>query len=286
MKGANVRTIVRSTAAVLLLLLPSACGGPAQYIQEERPAESVCKPGTQPAVVGLQSPDSTNVWSCLPACPPRHEYVSQVQMPGLYNQSVEPKCERVCPAGWERKLYAGAAVGMDDIMSDVCKANAKTECQPVSEEAKADYEREHGECEGGRRIMAEQWRQKNPQVACMQDCAGAARQCALGCRGTPMCMSSCQETTDACTAQCHSGMGMAGSSPTPATPHRRPQASSVVAPPPRAAGPIQHCVQNPDNNCSTKRFYCDVTHENLEHPPSDTSDGHGNRVCCWSHYHP
>lgn len=59
-----------------------------------------------------------------------------------------------------------------------------------------------------------------------------------------------------------------------------------VTSPPRSGGPVRHCVQNPDNNCSNKKFYCDVRRENLEHPDSDTSDGHGNRVCCWSHYHP
>jgi hypothetical protein len=54
----------------------------------------------------------------------------------------------------------------------------------------------------------------------------------------------------------------------------------------QAGGFAQHCVQNPDNNCSNKKFYCEVTRENLENPSSDTSDGHGNRICCWSHYHP
>jgi hypothetical protein len=71
----------------------------------------------------------------------------------------------------------------------------------------------------------------------------------------------------------------------------------LVAPTPRApylqagaeahAGEfVQHCVQAPDDKCGNKKFYCEVTHENLENPPTDTHDGHGNRICCWSHYHP
>lgn len=271
--------------------LHTGCGGPAQYVQEERPAESVCKPGTQPAVVGLQGRDYTNVWSCLPACPPKQEYVSQVRMYGPYPQSVEPKCERVCPAGWERKLYAARAISMDAVMADACTANAKTDCQPVSEEAKADYEREHADCEGGRRIMAERARAANPGAACMSDCASAARQCVIRCRqtgGSPMCMSGCQDTTNSCTAQCQSGGGF--SSSTTARSASQAPAEQPAAQAPRASGgprePVKHCVQNPDNNCWNKKFYCDATHENLEHPGSDTSDGHGNRICCWLHYHP
>lgn len=276
---------------VLIGINHVGCGGPAQYVQEERPAESVCKPGTQPAVVSLHSPDYTNVWSCLPACPPRQEYVSQVRMAGPYPQSVDPKCQRVCPAGWERKLYAARAISMDDVMSDACTAKSKTECQPVSEEAKADYEREHADCEGGRRIMAERARAAHPQEACMQDCANAAQQCVRKCYqtgGNPLCIAACQEPTDACTSRCRSGIGFAGraSTATP-TPAEQPAAGVQAT---RASGgpkePVRHCVQNPDNNCWNKKFYCDVTHENLEHPGSDTSDGHGNRICCWLHYHP
>lgn len=280
-----MKTIVSAMPVVGLLVLYAGCGGPAQYVQEERPSPSVCQPGTQPAVVSLQGRDFTNVWSCLPACPPRQEYVSQVRMAGPYPQSVEPKCERVCPAGWERKLYAARAIGMDDIMSDVCTAKSKTECQPITEEAKADYDREHEQCEGGRRIMAERAREANPVAACMSDCASEARQCVRQCRGNPMCMPGCQETTNSCTAECHSGTRTFRSSST--SPQQAPASTPVAPPTPRGSSePVRHCVQNPDNNCSNKKFYCDVRRENLENPSSDTSDGHGNRICCWLHYHP
>lgn len=94
---------------------------------------------------------------------------------------------------------------------------------------------------------------------------------------------------------CGTCMSSAGAT-SPEGPSARSDAPSGFPPPPstapppaagtRRGDPVRHCVQNPDNNCSTKKFYCDVTKENLEHPGTDTSDGHGNRICCWSHYHP
>jgi hypothetical protein len=272
-----------SRAPLLFVGIITACGGQAQYVQEERPAQAVCTAGTQPAVVSLRGRDFTNVWSCLPACPPRQEYVSQIRMPGTYAQTVEPKCERVCPAGWERKLFAAHAIGIEDIVSDICTAKSKTECQPVTEEAKADYDREHEQCESGRDIIAARAREANPLAACMSNCVSEARQCVRRCGRNPICVPDCQETTNACTAECHSATTTFRSSAAQQT----PPSSPVPPPAPRGSGEtVRHCVQNPDHNCSSKKFYCDVRRENLENPSSDTNDGHGNRICCWSHYHP
>lgn len=196
----------RTLASLAVLWTIAACGGPKQYVQQERPPQSACEPGTQPAVVGLSAHDSTNIWSCLPACPRKQEYVSQLRTSQSF-PSIEPKCERICPEGWERKFYIAPALTMNDVMADVCTANQRTDCQPVSDEAKADYERDHEQCEGGRRIAAEAKRAANPQAACMHDCRDKAGKCTVECRNgnralLPGCMSACQVTTDACTSKC------------------------------------------------------------------------------------
>lgn len=134
------------------------------------------------------------------------------------------------------------------------------------------------------------WREAHPEEAALKDCnqrciTDTRTQCSLGSMLTDA--QYAEQKKQCCQSLCARNSQAAHGSSQPAAeqPAARPQ------PPPqdrRSAGvePVRHCVQNPDNNCSNKKFFCDVRRENLEHPDSDTSDGHGNRICCWSHYHP
>jgi len=190
-------------------LFVAACGGPGRYVQEDRPPASVCEAGTQPAVVGLQGREFTNVWSCLTSCPPGREYVSTITMYTPYRGEVKPECQPACRDGWARKMYAGHGVTMQDVMTDVCKARSATDCEPVSEDAKAEDERQREACEGGRQLVAERNRAAHPGQACMSDCVTEAQRCVSNCNGLRLdamsnmgCKQNCQASANACTARC------------------------------------------------------------------------------------
>lgn len=249
------------------------------WAQSQPPAAALsCSSGEVPVAVVQSITDEKYGWECgkAPSCASDQELAwkktGEMRDWGWASAYVvQPQCVAQCKDDEER-AQSGSCI------------HRKT-----PEEVAAD-----------RQQMAEYWRRQNPAAACMQDCANDARQCVMQCRqrgGGPYCASGCQESVNSCTAQCQSGGGSFGrAEATPPTisqvPAQSPQAP-VQAPPAQQAArprgpvePVRHCVQNPDNNCWNKKFYCDATRENLEHPGSDTSDGHGNRICCWLHYHP
>lgn len=135
-----------------------------------------------------------------------------------------------------------------------------------------------------------EWRETHPEEArlgeCNRQCITSTRtECSLGSMLTDA--QYAQQKKQCCQNLCARTSQLGPGTAQPAG--QQPGARRQPPPQARTSGPVEpvkHCVQNPDNNCSNKKFFCDVRRENLEHPDSDTSDGHGNRICCWLHHHP
>lgn len=100
------RTCWMQCAPIIVVL--AACGGPAEYVQVERP--TACNAGTQPAVVDATA-RGVPVWKCLPQCNSGWEYVTEITK-NLYGTEITPRCSQVCPAGSKRASYVGS-VGSD-----------------------------------------------------------------------------------------------------------------------------------------------------------------------------
>lgn len=136
MQDAIPMTSVSRRALLAVVGVVVGCGA-SSFTQVGRPSPSACRSGTQPAITRTTDDDGTPIWECLPSCQPGAEYVSNINSDG---RGVFPNCVPQCKPGWERKRYF-----IEASLESRCKMR-RGECEPISDEAKAEYGQTHAEC--------------------------------------------------------------------------------------------------------------------------------------------
>ena len=151
-------------------------------------------------------------YSCEAACPSGQERMLAYEdsrpelklfvFNGQLQQKYEWSCVAKCAEG-ERMDRAPMSSGAGTRYTYSCYNVAKRE---EDERAKKDaYQKEQTAAAQRSAESRAAWRNQHPAMACQQDCADGLRECARGCRatrGSPSCLSDCQDRADACTPVC------------------------------------------------------------------------------------
>lgn len=211
--------ILRNTIAFgALALIGAACGGPQRYIQAERP--TACQPGTQPAIIDFKRDNfghmdrEAPVWECRPSCGADKEYVSLVREGHSAMDSgisVRPQCMATCKTGWARKYANFPKPGMQLPGSAAnCDTVDGLQCYPVSEDAKAEYAKDHQECVKTEAGVAESSEKKRDKTKCVGLCRGKQEDCEASCKlrfgplvsSNPQCWQACTDDMKSCASVC------------------------------------------------------------------------------------